>query len=382
MKKQSRCHCEKIIKGEEMKNFMSIVGIVVLTCVVIFGFCSNSMAAAPSADSSKPIKLSLNLTVPKTSYLATEVLEPWIKQVEKTTKGRVVFDVYYSGSLVKMNMVWGGLQKGLCDVADVSFGNSPGLATFMDVLSLPDLKYTSSAHQGGVAWKLYETVPEIQNEFKDAKILLFYTPGKFMLETYKKQVKSRDDMKGLKMRISAGEATQIMNEAAGGVSLTMVGPEIYQNIQKGVADGAIVNFDLLQSFRLYEVAPYLTHGPFNSSVKAIAISHQAWNNLPKDVQSQIMSVSGLAGSVAWSKAYDRSGEVARAKAKAAGYPLTEYTLTQAQTDQWLKTDGQKVYDWWAKKVTDKAKKIGIADSVGLPKKMHDAALKIANTYKP
>jgi TRAP-type C4-dicarboxylate transport system substrate-binding protein len=168
-------------------------------------------------------------------------------------------------------------------------------------------------------------------------------------------------MKGLKMRISAGESTQIMNELAGGVSVTMVGPEIYQNIQKGVADGAFVNFDLLQSFRLYEVAPYLTHGPFNSGVKGIAISLLTWNKLPKDVQDQIMSVSGLAGSVFWSRAYDKS---------------------QAQTDQWLKTDGEKVYDWWAKRAVDKAKKGGIADADGVPKKLHDAALKITTTYKP
>jgi TRAP-type C4-dicarboxylate transport system substrate-binding protein len=368
-------------KEEEgnMKRFLGIVGIIVLTGVVMFGLCSNAVAAA---DSAQPIKLSFNLTVSKTSYLVTEVLEPWIKQVEKATNGRVVFEVYYSGTLLKMDMAWDGLQKGLVDIADVSFANLPGLATFLDVVSMPDLKYTSSAHQGGVAWKLLETSPEIQNEFKANKMLLLYSPGLFMVETSKKQVKARDDMKGLKMRISAGESTQIMNELAGGVSVTMVGPEIYQNIQKGVADGAFVNFDLMQSFRLYEVAPYVTHGPFNSGVKGIAISLLTWNKLPKDVQDQIMSVSGLAGSVFWSKAYDKSGDAARAKAKAAGYPLTEYRLTQEQTDQWLKTDGQKVYDWWAKRVTDKAKKGGIADADGLPKKLHGAALKITNTYKP
>lgn len=365
-----------------MKRFVGIVGVIVLVSIAIFSLCSNAMAAAPSADSAQPIRLSFNLTVPKTSYLVTEVLEPWIKQVEKATNGRVAFDIYYSGTLLKINMAWDGLQKGVCDIADISFATLPGLATFMDVVSLPDLKYTSSAHQGGVAWKLFETVPEIQNEFKAAKMLLFYSPGLFMVETSKKQVKSRDDMKGLKMRISAGESTQIMNELAGGVSVTMVGPEIYQNIQKGVADGAFVNWDLLQSFRLYEVAPYVTHGPFNSGVKAIAISLLTWNKLPKDVQDQIMSVSGLAGSVFWSQAFDKSGDAARAKAKAAGYPLTEYRLTQEQADQWLKTDGQKVYDWWAKRAADKAKKGGIPDPGGVPKKLHDAALKITNTYKP
>ena len=93
-----------------MKRFTGIVAIVVFTSVVMFGLCSNAMAAAPSA---QPIKLSFNLTVSKTSYLVTEVLEPWIKQVEKATNGRVVFDVYYSGTLLKMDMAWDGLQKGL-----------------------------------------------------------------------------------------------------------------------------------------------------------------------------------------------------------------------------------------------------------------------------
>ena len=133
-----------------MKRFTGIVAIVVLASVVMFGLCSHAMAAAPSAGSAQPIKLSFNLTVSKTSYLVTEVLEPWIKQVEKATNGRVVFEVYYSGTLLKMDMAWDGLQKGLCDIADISFANLPGMATFLDVVSLPDLKYTSSAHQGGV----------------------------------------------------------------------------------------------------------------------------------------------------------------------------------------------------------------------------------------
>jgi len=283
---------------------------------------------------------------------------------------------------MKMNMTWDGLQKGIADIADVSFGNTPGLATFLDVISLPELKYTSSMHSAGVAWQLFETVPEIQDEFKAVKILLFYNPGRFMVETSKKQIESRNDLKGLKIRISAGESTQIMNEAAGGVSVTMVGPEIYQSIQKGVIDGAIVNWDLLQSFRLYEVAQYVTHGPFNSAVKAVAMSLHAWNKLPKDIQDQIMSVSGLQGSVFWSKAYDKSGDAARAKAKAAGYPLVEYTLTQEQTDEWLKADGKVVFDWWAKRVGDKAKKAGYSNPEELPKKIYDAALKLTSTYQP
>jgi TRAP-type C4-dicarboxylate transport system substrate-binding protein len=273
-------------------------------------------SSAPASTPAQVIKLSFTCQGPPTGWIEAHTINPWIEQVKQATNGRLVFEPYYSNSLAPANATWDSMMSGVVDAGFVSFHLWPGLTTLTGVISLPFLKYKNSEQQSSIAWKLYEQFPEIQNEYKANKLLALVTSSPFFFLTNKKQIKNKDDFKGLKIRSTAGEAIWTLVQNAGATPVAMPTADIYSNLEKGVIDGAQCNWDFFQTYRLYEVGQYYFYGPFNASVVGVAMSHSAWNKLPKDVQDQLWTVCGLKGSAWWGKTnYDESEGPARQKAK-------------------------------------------------------------------
>ena len=132
-------------------------------------------------------------------------------------------------------------------------GYWPEQTPLSDVMSLPFLPIKSAEKGGEVLWKLYEKFPSIQKEYGDIQPLVLYTTSPNFLITSKKQVKTLEDMKGLKIRVLGGPPTE-MAKALGAVPAVMPMPDLYQALDKGVFDGAAVPWEAIHAFRLYEVA--------------------------------------------------------------------------------------------------------------------------------
>ena len=210
-------------------------------------------------------------------------------------------------------------------------------------------------------------------------MLILVTSTPFFILT-NKEVNSRDDLKGLKIRSTAGESIWTLLKLAGATPLSMHPSEIYTSIEKGVIDGATCNWDFFQTFRLYEVGTHIFHGPFNTSVVGIAMSNSAWKKLPKEVQDQLMSVSGYNGSRWWGRTnYDESSQPAHDKIKAAGKEMIEAYMTDSQIDGWMEKDGQKAWDVWVEKAEKKAKREGYADPEGLVKRLIATTQELINS---
>ena len=130
-------------------------------------------------------------------------------------------------------------------------------------------------------WKLYERFPAIQREFKDVHVLQLWTSHPRFLITSKKQVKTMEDLKGMKIRVPGGPATEQMR-ALGAVPVLIPMPDNYQSLDKGVIDGMDTSWDATYSFRLYEVVKYYTFAPlFFNTYFSMAMNKQKWESLPK-----------------------------------------------------------------------------------------------------
>jgi TRAP-type C4-dicarboxylate transport system substrate-binding protein len=94
------------------------------------------------------------------------------------------------------------------------------------------------AHQKGseTLWKLYEKFPSVQKEFNEIQPLVLYTSSPNLLVS-KKQVRTLEDFKGLKLRVLGGPPTE-MAKALGAVPTLIPMPDVYQSLDKGVVDGA------------------------------------------------------------------------------------------------------------------------------------------------
>ena len=143
-------------------------------------------------------------------------------------------------------------------------------------------------------WKLYERFPEIQNEYKDVHVLTVWASSPYFLITTKKQVKTMEDLKGMKIRVVGGPPTQQM-KALGAVPVLIPMPDTYQALDKGVIDGMGNAWEAIYAFKLYEIVKYYTMIPLTASYFTLSMNKQKWESLPKDIQHAMMSVGGLEG---------------------------------------------------------------------------------------
>ena len=109
------------------------------------------------AASAQEIKLTLADQNSPTAWGPSHALQPWVKQVEEATKGRVKIEVYPSQTLIKGVDMWKGIRSGIADIGWCVQGYWPEQTPLSDVMSLPFLPISSAEKGSEALWKLYET---------------------------------------------------------------------------------------------------------------------------------------------------------------------------------------------------------------------------------
>jgi TRAP-type transport system periplasmic protein len=313
-----------------------------------------ALAVAPVA--AQEIKLTLADQNSPNAWGPSHALQPWVKQIEQATKGRVKIEVYPSQTLVKGPDMWKQVRAGVVDIGWCFHGYWPEQTPLADVISLPFLPIKTSEQASEVLWRLYEKYPAIQKEFSDVQPLLLYTTSPYFILTTKKQVKTLDDLKGMKIRIPGGPPTEMV-KALGAVPAPIPMPDMYQALDKGVVDGMGVPWEAVQGFRLYEVARYYTMVSTVTPYFSLCANKQKWTSLPQDVRQQIMSVSGLTGAKFWGRNFfDTAEEDALAKIKAGNHQMVRYDLPADEVERWRKAAGEPLWEEWVKKMEGKGHK--------------------------
>lgn len=298
---------------------------------------------------------------------------PWLRLVEKATGGKVKFEEYFAQTLAKFPDTWEANKGGISDFAWNFHGVFPGMTTLSDVVSLPFMPFKSSEQASAILWKLYEEFPNLSKQYKDNKVLLTWMTEPYYLITTKKQVKTMEDLKGLKLRIIGGPPTEVFREM-GAVPVMIPMPENYMNMQKGVTDGMGTVWEATYSFRLYEVVKYYTYAPLYMGYFTITVNWDTWNRLPPDIQKAIESESGLKGSKFWGRTmFDDIRPIGRELVKEKGYEMIEYTLPPEELARWQEV-AQPFYEKWVK---DRE-----AEGYSEAQQIMDRVLELIETYTP
>ncbi len=300
-----------------------------------------------------PITLRFAHQNPDTGLSSLQCVEPWLKQVEEATDGKVQIQAYYGQTLAKGKDMWSAVKSGITDIGWCFHGYWPGLTPLSDVISLPALPFRTAEKGSEVLWKLYERFPAIQEEYQDVKVLLFYTSEPYTLITREKPVKTLADIQGMKIRMTGGPPTDMMR-ALGGTPMLIPMPDCYISLQKGVIDGMGAPWEAIHVWRFHEVVDYYTEVPFPAVYFSITMNKNRWNSLSPDIQKAIMSVSGLKGSKFWGRNFfDKMKETGIQKVKSQGAGDNILELSQKQQEKWLKKGGKPVWKQWVKTMESK-----------------------------
>jgi TRAP-type C4-dicarboxylate transport system substrate-binding protein len=305
----------------------SVSLIVLLSSIFLLG-------SAVKFAEAKEITLRYAVGWSQNAYEATHTTLPWVKAVEKATNNRVKIDVYWGDTLCRGLDAWETVKSGMADIAFAMMGFWPKMVPLADVFSLPGIVFDSAEQAAIIAWKLLEQYPSLRDQFNPLKVLAISPSGGYQFLTSKKQIRTIEDVKGMKLRITGGPPTEYI-KSLGGVPVAIGMGEVYTNLQKGIIDGMAVAMGTIPGFNLHEVTDYLTHITLFHYYATRVMNGKTWKSLPADLQDAIMSVSGLDASRKWGKtAFDDAAEAAREAWKKSGHNLIEYTPSSNELIRW------------------------------------------------
>jgi len=282
--------------------------------------------AAPALAQTQPtINWRLASSFPKsldTIYGAAEVFS---KRVAALTGGKFNIRVFAGGEIVPALQVMDAVQAGTVEIGHSAsyyyFGKDPTFA-FDGVVpfGLNSRQQTAWWDQGGGKALTREF-------FKDYGIINFMggNTGAQMGGWFRKEVKTVNDIKGLKMRIG-GFAGRVMQNL-GLVPQQIAGGDIYPALEKGTIDAAewIGPYDD-EKLGFNKVAPfYYTPGWWEAGLQvSFYVGIKEWEKLPKEYQAAIEAASYEAH-VTMQAEYDARNPAALARLLKNGVKLRQFS---------------------------------------------------------
>lgn len=297
---------------------------IIIICVFVFAISVGFSGWAQS----ETIKLRFGSFIPA-KHPQTKVQSAWAEKIGKLTNGKVNIKMFAGGALGKPTTQYMSLKKGVMDIAFIVPSYTPGEFPLSAFIDLPFI-FDSGEQASKVLWKVYEKY--LRDEYKDVVPLWMYTTEPGMFHMTKKQVKTLEDLKGLKLHTSSTTSAKAMTKLG---AVPMMGNimEWYESMERGVSDGVQVPMNTMPGFRFQEVVKYHTMTNFAVASFLVAMNKKAFNKLPADVQKVIMDNSGLEMAVISGKTYDKVGEFGIGMAKKAGN--TFYSLPSAERKRWV-----------------------------------------------
>ena len=194
------------------------------------------LAAPAIAQESPTITWRMASSFPKSLDTIFGSGEEVATRVKEATDGKFTIQVFAAGEIVPGLQAIDAATDGTVECANsvgyYSWGKDPAFACGAD------LPFTFSA-RSKAAYNYYGGGIETYNEFLATQNLISFPAGNTGAQMggwYRKEIKSLEDMKGLKMRIS-GLAGRVI-EKLGVVPQQIAGGDIYPSLEKGTIDAA------------------------------------------------------------------------------------------------------------------------------------------------
>lgn len=215
------------------------------------------------------------------------------EQVEEETGGKITFDEYWGGSLVKGADMAQGVRGGIVDMGMFTPSYYPSEFPMTDwtsqMASVVEPEYPlgmMQAFAGGSEFALTDPLIEEHFSDQDIKLLFTWTPSTNYHLVCKDPVNSLEEARGKRVR-SGGAFNYGEIEALGMVPVTLPTGEIYEGLQRGVIDCSLANGKIMIALGLWEVAKHYVDIPFSSYTQYVIMNKDVWDELPEDARQII-----------------------------------------------------------------------------------------------
>jgi TRAP-type C4-dicarboxylate transport system substrate-binding protein len=264
-----------------------------------------TLAALPAQAQTTTLRYSNWL--PPGHAMRTEVIEPWIAEVEKATAGRVRIDTSPKvvGSVPAQFDV---ARDGQADLVVFVNGYTPGRFEISEVLELPFTSDNAEVYSA-FAHRFYSKHLAQFGEYKGVHPLSVFVVGTGHIFNRVRPVKSMEDLKGMKLRTPQAGVTQSLT-LMGAVPVSKSIAELYELLSSRVLDGTVLVPESVASFKLVDVLPHATiiPGALYNTVLTLGINEDKWKSLRPEDREAIAKISGEEFSRKVGRAYMKGDE--------------------------------------------------------------------------
>jgi TRAP-type C4-dicarboxylate transport system substrate-binding protein len=265
-----------------------------------------STLPAPALLAQSVEELKLATFVPPSHIIMQSVLTPWAQEVAKLSGGKMTVRMFPSMQL-------GGkppelYRQTVQGISDICFTLPGYTSSDFPMMALTELPGAAKSGEDGTR-KLWANMDKFLGpQFKGTKVLMLWNSDSAALMSRSKPIRTLADVKGLKIRTpSAAQSAQLV--ALGATPIDMPANQIYNNLERGVIDAAMIPMSAAIDFKLIEVARHFTvDAPIGRSNFLVAMNEGRYQKLPAELKKIIDDTTGLNLSLKGAQTYDVQNE--------------------------------------------------------------------------
>ncbi|MBM7591342.1 C4-dicarboxylate TRAP transporter substrate-binding protein [Brevibacillus fulvus] len=255
-----------------------------------------------------------------------QLANKWKELAEQKSNGRLELKLFPSSQL--------GSEKDVIEQAKM--GNNTIILTGYDFLMdyVPDMGIMTAPYLTDSTDDLfYLTTTDwfkgLTDQLKQKGLVVVTTNtlygNRHLMTT--KEVKSPDDMKGMKIRVPNSNTYIKTFEALGATPTPMPLADVYTSLQQGLIDGAENPLPVLQGTKTNEVAKFLALTEHTKIISPWVAGTAFFDTIPQDLQQILVETGDEAGEFAKAITNEQSEKVLE-EFKQQGVKVTEVDLNQ------------------------------------------------------
>jgi TRAP-type transport system periplasmic protein len=259
--------------------------------IAVAAVMATTLVVAPQAASARTLKIGYILSTD--SQLGAGA-KAFADEVTKLTQGRVTIEQFPNSALGGEVEMLKGVQLGTVDLAFITGAPLPNILPEVGVFNIPflfrDAKHAHVALDGPIGQAYLEKFRS-----KDMIALAWGENGMRHITNSKRDIRTPEDLKGLKLRLPQSEVMLAGFKALGADVAPLAFPELYGALQSGKFDGQENPIATIQSAKFAQVQKYLTVSGHVYDPAVIVMSVDAFEELDEGDKQAIMAAAKVGG---------------------------------------------------------------------------------------
>ncbi len=265
------------------------------------------------------------------------------EHMKKWSDGKIDINVYPYGTLGATGDINELCQLG---VVEYVFSDYAWISSFVPQAQVLALNYLFPTEKVPeiLDWMARngEFMPLLEEKFaKNGLVPLSIMFEGWQWMTSKKEIKSLEDVKGLKLRLMSSKLLVEDYKAYGAAPTPMSYGEVYSGLQMGLIDAQVNPLFAIYSMKFYEVQDFLTQLKSEPFIGIPTVNKQFFDNLPKEVQAEMRKfwIDAILPAGKWITERNQSDMEKMKKAK----PSLKFTVLDDAAIAKFKAQAETVY---------------------------------------